>query len=192
MSVARVQYVKAARKDQGKCGKCGVALPKGSPYRWWTVGFRSRYVYKRCMKSECTPRTSELESSAMSEVYAARESAEEELAGMRQEPGDKDDVENVVHSYGEAVRERADAYREHDDTIGGGGYTESGEKADALESAADELEGWSADEDPADAQCDEHDEFTEGCDACDEARLQVWESLIDSAESVIADTDLGV
>jgi len=57
--MARVHHVKRSRKDQGKCGKCGDALAKGSAYRHFAPGFRGRKRV-RCMKGGCSPRPSDL------------------------------------------------------------------------------------------------------------------------------------
>ena len=193
MSVARVHYVKAARKEQGKCGKCGDDLPKGQPYRWYSVGFRSHYASKRCMKSTCSPRQSELESSKLSSVYSAQEGAEDELAALRNgEPQDQQAVQDVMTGFAEAVRETADEYREADEAIGGGGTgTISEERADLLNEAADELDGFSPQADPEqfeaceDAEDEDHDSDT--CEACRESKANVWSELIDEAESAIGE-----
>lgn len=80
MSLAQVKTVKRAQKDQGKCSKCGVPLPAGNGYRYYKPGFRSRVKIRRCLKPECTPLRSELESSRMSEVYSAQEECEKAIA----------------------------------------------------------------------------------------------------------------
>jgi hypothetical protein len=201
MSVARVQVVKAARKDQGACERCRTPLPKGSIYRWYTVGFRSRYVHKRCMKPECTPRMSELESSKMADVYSAQESFEDGLSALENgDPGENSTVQELLDDFSSAVSDTAGEYREADDAIGGGGYTESGEKADALESAADELGNFDPSVDMENVEpCDEHgddfepeegedaDEIREACEACQEKRRGEWQDLIEEARSHAAD-----
>ena len=208
MSVARLHTVLKARKDQGKCGKCGTPLPAGSAYRHFSVGFRSSYVQKRCMKVECTPRPSERESSKLSAVYSAMEGAEDELAALRsQDPGTQDDVTSIITTVAESIREVADEYREADEMIGGGGSgaTISGERADELEEAASSLEYFSPTADPEEADvCGEHagedhelepgetiEEIREACDNCRELRAAVWDELITEAETELSNVAVG-
>lgn len=195
MSVARVTTVRKARKDQGKCGKCGAELPKGSAYRWWTVGFRSRYAHKRCLKPECSPRTSELESSKLAEVYAAIEAAQDDLAAQRNEaPGEQQEILDIISAAAEEFARVADEYREADEQIGGGGNTEMGERADALEESAGELEGFSPSSDPDDAEecadSEEEGHDADNCDACFENRQTLWHELIDEAEAALSEVSL--
>src|SRR5512139_1085287 len=66
-----------------KCAKCGDEIAVGSPYRWFSVGFRSHYKQIRCMKSTCTPRESERESSGIrAEILAAIEDATDQLDAL--------------------------------------------------------------------------------------------------------------
>jgi Fe-S oxidoreductase len=197
MSVARLHTVNKARKDQGKCGKCGTPLPAGSPYRHFSVGFRSSYVQKRCMKIECTPRPSERESSKLSSVYAAMEAAEDELAGLRSaDVGEQDTVTSIVTTVAEEVRTVADEYREADSYIGGGGSgsTVSEERADTLESAADELESFQPSADPADfTECEDagdEDHDADTCEACGEDKARLWDELITEAETVLSEAEV--
>jgi hypothetical protein len=190
MSVARVHYVKKAAKDQGKCEKCGDALPVGSAYRWYSVGFRSHYKHRRCMKHTCTPRTSELESSLLSSVYAAQEDAEGALGGDPEE--DTSSLSDALSSVAEAAREVAEQYRTQDESFGGGGATESAERADSLEEYADNLESWSAPEsDRPTVGCDKHgDEQQEGCEACEYVVTEWWEDQAADARSAMEDLSL--
>lgn len=136
MSLAKVKTVQKSRQDQGKCERCAEELPAGSAYRWFVVGFRSKYKHKRCMKAKCTPRQSERESSSLSEIYAANESWEDSVASV----DDIDDVaaawesvQGTYREYADNARAAADAW-EH-------GNSQLEERADQAEQAADELEG---------------------------------------------------
>jgi hypothetical protein len=133
----------------------------------------------------------------MAEVYSAMETAEDELQSQRNgDPGEQDAITSVIENAAEEVRRVADEYREADEAIGGGGYTESAERAEQLQAAADVLEGFgpSADMDQWE-QCDDHsgadptDYDPDSCDQCAEARRNVWDELIDEAESVLQEAD---
>jgi hypothetical protein len=153
------------------------------------------------MKPECTPRPSELESSKMADVYSAQESFEDGLSALENgDPGENSTVQELLDDFSSAVSDTAGEYREADDAIGGGGYTESGEKADALESAADELGSFNPSADMENVEpCDEHsddielqdgeslEEVREACDACQEKRRGEWQDLIEEARSHAAD-----
>lgn len=193
MSVARIKYTQRSQKP-AKCEKCHDELPKGSALKYFFVGFRSRYKHVRCMKQECSPRTSELESSRMSEAYAAQETAEDALAAARDTPGDASDLDSIVQEFADALDELAGEYREADEQFGGGGGTQSGERADELENASSELGSFQAEdfEDPEEP-CDEHEEagWQMECDDCqeksDEAKTTWWAEQVDAAESALGD-----
>lgn len=139
MSVARVTYVTRSRKPY-KCEKCGDEIPKGSPYKWFTVGFRSRYPHVRCTKFSCEPKPSERESSQMATVLAAMESAQDQIGALDDSPEIIDQFDDIRSGVVEALNEVADIYEEADQNFGGGGNTEMGEKAEELRDAANTLE----------------------------------------------------
>lgn len=143
MSQARVKTVMRAQKDQGACEKCRTPLPKGSPYRWFKVGFRSRYKHRRCMSPACAPRPSELESSKLADVYSAQEDAEANIDAA----GDVEDVKVAVQEFVDRVNEVAEEYREAATNPNTGSVfnPEAEERADNLESAASDLDGWEPD-----------------------------------------------
>ena len=149
MSIARVNRVTKSIKP-GKCEKCGVDLPKGSPYLWYKVGFRARYKHVRCTSGTCFPKDSERESSMLSEVYAAKESAEETI----QSADNADDMNSAIQDYAQAIRDLADQYEEAmTDDNGNVFNTLAEERYEALTSAADEVEGIDVDSETTD--CDE-------------------------------------
>jgi len=87
--MARVKVVKKARKDQGKCGRCGEEIKAGMPYRHWS--FRYGGTRKRCMKAECFPKMSDLTNNEkLATFYAAVESLESARGG------DKDDLASAI------------------------------------------------------------------------------------------------
>lgn len=190
MSIAKVEYVAHAAKDQGRCEKDGTLLPKGGPYRWYTVGYRSKVRHKRCMNPQCTPARSELESSLLAEVWAGQESAEAALHGLGAAPGDDpasvmDDAQQALQNLVDALDSVASMYREQDEHFGGGGSTDSAERADNLEAARDELADWQADSDSPE-ECEEHgDGWVDDCDECTQAWRDWGDSVIDSAQDAI-------
>lgn len=205
MSLARVNYVEKSRKDN-VCGNCRTALPKGSAYRWFTVGFRSNYKRVRCMSSACSPKQSELESSLLSEVYAAMESAEETINGT--EPGDYDGIRDAFNEVNEAIQSVASQYREQDEAFGGYGSTPGAERADTLESA--EVDDILTDDD-FDEWCDDHsdegnwemiqsedpnaagvglDEAREACEVCTERRSEWWANVQMEAVEAVNNVEL--
>jgi len=215
MSQARIKTSRFAARQGATlaCQKCGEPIEKGEVYRWYFVGFRSRFKRVRCLRSGCTPRRSELESSAMAGAYSAVEGAEDALAALRL-AGPEDDASSVVSAVEEAasgIREVADQYREADEAFGGGGMTQSGELADMAEEAADALEAFSPGEDQPDLDdtaCDDHqddsalessdagtlEELVEACEACQErqaeARQEWWDGLLDEADEALSEAGL--
>lgn len=182
MSLAKVQYVKSAAKDQGKCVACGDPLPKGSAYRWWTVGFRSHYKYKRCMKPSCTPARSELESSALSSVMAAQEVAEATISdietwdmGQAGEVGDA--LQTALSEVADAGDEVVQQWRDAAEAFGGTG--DSADRADELEGVLSTARDWQPDSDAPDG-CAVHESLLDGCPDCASA-FDVW--LMDTVES---------
>lgn len=203
MSIARVKTSAfAARKGATlRCQRCQREIAKGEVYRWWFVGFRSRYKRVRCMTCPA-PRTSELESSRLSEAYAAVETAEDALDAV-EAPGDEGDLESILQDAASEIQSLADDYRSADEQFGGGGGTDSGQRADDLEQAAQDLEGWDAEEFDNDGHwCSEHSDEEgwkpedliterESCTDCREgletARQEWWDEQTDSARSALSD-----
>jgi hypothetical protein len=171
MSQARVKTVQRAQKDQGTCGKCGDALPVGSPYRWFKVGFRSRFKRVRCMKPGCTPLPSEKESSNLAEAYAAQEAAYHALDAA----GTLGDIQAVLEECASAA---GDVVSQYEASVEAAPMLEDQLRStiDALEAWQEELEGVQVPDDE-DAHCDEHDEpVEEGCDACGEVHDEMMDT----------------
>jgi hypothetical protein len=163
MSIARVTTVTKSLKPY-TCGKCREELPKGSTYRWYKVGFRTRYRSIRCMKPECTPRNSELDGSKMATVWDAQESFEDALSSA----GCKSDIESALEEYAGAVREVGEEYREAGTDDNGTEWSpDSIERADTLESAADEIESIDLSDVELKKQCVDCEGETEiECETC--------------------------
>jgi hypothetical protein len=128
------------------CGRCGAPIEPGEMYYSWTP-------YRSGTRTHCfrhAPRPSETTTSLLSEVYAAVESAQDQMEGAES----IEDVKTLVAEVAEAAQSVAEQYREASEAFGGAG--ENAERADELESWASELEGFEPDEDDTDS-----DEFRE-------------------------------
>lgn len=163
MSVARV-YIQKARKAWS-CNKCGKTIAVGEERRTWAVGFRGR-KQNRCM--DCpAPLTSELESSAVADVYAAIEGVDFDSATC------KDDLNEMISDITGAIDEVASDYESNE--MFEKNY-DLQERAEVLQSASSELFGWD------DSLGDEPEENDEGYDEwMDEAR-QAAKDAVDGLE----------
>lgn len=120
------------------CGRCGATILPTETYFSWSF----RYGGTRTNCHRHPPRSSELTQSKMAEVYAAIESAEDQLDGCTTIEDIKDQVTDVAST----VQEVAGEYRDAAEAFGGQG--ENAERADELDSWADELESFDPDEPP--------------------------------------------
>jgi hypothetical protein len=132
-----------------RCGRigCGREIQPGEKY--YSFSFRYGGTQVRCI--DHYPKQSELTQSKLSELYAAVESAEDDMTNA-------DTVEDIVvavQGVEEVARELAEEYQEAAEPFGGAG--ENAERAEALESYADELSNFSPEE--ADEEVD--------CEACE-------------------------
>jgi phage FluMu protein Com len=197
MSVARVQTSKfAARKGATlRCGKCGKQIAKGEGYLWFKVGFRSRYKQVRCQTVGCYPTASERESSKMAGVYAAQESAAASIAeaALGDDPASfVDDLRSTLESAADDWRSVAEEYRDAAEAMGSyGAGANMDETANSIEYAADELGNWSPDEDEP-TPCDEHDEYTPGCEGCEELAVGWADDVRDSASTHLDDAQSNI
>lgn len=147
--MARI-YTQRTRK-QRTCGRCGDTIHIGEVYRSAAPGFRGNTLI-RCMKPGCSFRQSELTTSNLSEAYAAQEDAEGELETIVPEDVAPEDLEGeiqpILDACAERIREVASQYREASESWAGGNQPneEWEEKADELESAADEIEQFDVEE----------------------------------------------
>lgn len=149
MSQARLYYTKKSRKVY-TCTGCWKEIPVGSPVITFAVGFRAR-DQRRHDTPECRPSRAARESSALATVYAAMDDVD---LSTCQTLGD---LEEAVQAVADACREVADEYESNE-------MYEINEmlqeRAEMLNSAADELESWN------DSLDDEPDEDTD-CEECD-------------------------
>lgn len=187
---SRGTTVKKSRKDQGKCGRCGDALPAGSAYRYWMPIFRSKYKMVRCMKNPCTPKPSELDQSKTSTILAAQE----EFAINQFD--DADEMKNAVQEVAEAVREVADEYRDALDAWEHGN-SRLEELADHYEDQATTLEDWEPEEvpdepeDPEETGDEDEDAYKrDEWETAKQDREDIIESNRESAEAAVADIEL--
>ncbi len=180
MSLAKVVSVSRARKDQGKCGKCGKALPAGEPYAHFAVGFRGRKQV-RCSDPACYPRPSERESSLVADVYAAQESAEETLA----DAGSLEGIKEALKAVSEACDEVSSSY-EQNPTFDGNDDLQ--ERVDTLNSASQEFADWEPEKDEPTEEDEES--WTDLGDSFEEA-YEIWLSdTKEDAKSIINETEL--
>jgi hypothetical protein len=171
--VPRVSTIKKARKDQGACDKCGVAIKAGDPYRYWS--FRYGGKRKRCMNPACSPRRSDLtQSDKKARIYDAQDDATEAVSAWEYDEG-VEALTSILETLSSTIEEVADEYEEAAEHFGGEG--ENAERAEELRSWQEEVENISSEVEDADlgGDCDECD--GEGCidcpDDCDEGVAQV-------------------
>lgn len=193
----RITTVKHAKKKGIACGKChdkikpsrdekqtvtdkrtGKSKKKivrvlGDSYRW--IKFNRGPTLIRCMKPECAFRQSDMTRGKMSGVYAAQESAQDSIAEWEGE--NVEDLKQILSDAAEAIKEVAQEYTDSADNIEqaftGGSATadECKEKAESLESWADELEQVDFEEWDGPDEGDEPEELK--CKHCEETITKV-------------------
>ena len=178
MSLAKINLIKKVRKST-KCEKCGDAINIGDPAVKFAVGFRGR-TQVRCSKSACFPKPSERESSLVSSVYAAQEDVDTSTAGSLE------DLETIRDDVATATREVAGEYE--DSEMFEKNY-DLQERADTLNTAADELDEWepseeepSADDEEWTVDGTEYTDYDEAHAAWLEAARQSLAAAIDEME----------
>lgn len=158
-------------KPMPKCGKCGTTIEVGQPYKWVKTKSGPYGGAKKFRCAACPSwRPSELTgSAALGTLYAAQESAEDDLTAWEPDEG-TDALEAILTTLAEGIREAAQVYEESADNMEEGfGHetyqsSELREKAEALNAMADEVE-----------QAGDFEEFDEEA-AWDEAILgSSWE-----------------
>lgn len=150
MSIARVYTTKGpVRKDGLTCGKCGDPIRKGIDRRiTFAVGFRG-FEQTRCLKPACYPKTSELESSAVSSVYAAMEGIDLDSCSTLEE------LEDAVQQVADACEEVASEYQSNEMFEIN---EDLQERAQTIEDAGESLSDWASglEDEP------QEDDFTDG------------------------------
>lgn len=191
MSVQKLERVKASRKDQGKCSKCGDALPVGTGYLYWYPGFRSKYKIVRCLKSECFPRPSERETSKAVTILAAQENFEDVVGELE----DTGEIEAAVQEVGSAVREVLDEYQEALDAWENGNE-QLQEKVDHYEGQVDEVENWTYDGETEPPRCEDHEDdnifptVPADCGVCEQHKDEWIEEVRDAAREAVNNIEL--
>lgn len=180
--MAKVTTVKAARKPQGNCGRCGVEIGKGDAYIHASPGFRGPKLI-RCTKHECRFRQSDLCTSKLAAIYAAQESAEDNLAELSADDATKGTFEEILEEVAAAAEEVGAEYQEASDAWADGqGHEEWQEWASECESYANTLRqiGSNLEEAP-----DEDDESEEG------NALVLWfDEVLEQVEEAIGEFSL--
>lgn len=198
--MARTHYSTfVARKGATlNCDK-GHPIAKGERYQW----VKPRSAWRRMVRCMAHPfRPSEVTTSKMSGVYAAQESAQDELNALTGQPGDVGDLQSILESAADSIEEVAEEYREAKEASPTG-YVfgeDLEERADEITAAADELRSWSPDEDEPDYdQCenvaheaagDEPEYLERGsddCESCVEIRTAWWDETVDAAVQAVSD-----
>ena len=140
MGVARVKSVGKARKDQGKCGGCDKPILAGDAYKWWTIGFRSRYKNKRCEACPVPPPSARESNEKIATIMAAEEGFNPSNAACR------DDLVSILEEAAENIRSAGEMWTESAEAMeqGFGHETEQSceqqEKAEAAEAWADSID----------------------------------------------------
>lgn len=195
--MARVKTVKKAQKDQGACEKCGTALPVGSAYVHFKVGFRSKVKRVRCTQPACYPKPSELSASMMSDAYAAQEQAHEDIDSW--DPSDEaedkglSDLEEILSNAAAAANDVASQY---EDSISNAPMLEDSlrEKVDMLEAWASELE--SPDLPQYDGDADDEDlptcEHCNGSGKCDVVSADADDDCSECKANSLRDAECGL
>jgi hypothetical protein len=140
----RVHYVKSARKAKKSrtCRRCSNEVQPGESYKWAEPRYGGILIWCK----DHSPKRSELTSSKLGVVYDAQDDFDVS------ECSSVDEISEALNTVAETAREVAEEYGESIEAMPEGlqeGHVaeEMREKIDALESFADELEGWSGEED---------------------------------------------
>ena len=138
----RINHVKKSRKAQGNCVVCGEPIDAGSAYKY-VQEYRGP---KRSAHEDCSFRSSHTTSGRLAEVYAAQESAQDELHDMvKATKTGVVSIENltaVLENLRDEVQRLGEEYQEAADAIGE--HFDGSEQHQELEDAASELEDWAS------------------------------------------------
>ncbi len=165
-------------KPNLECGKCGVEIAPGDPYKW--VQPKSS-VYGGSKRYRCTAcptwRPSELTSSKMAGVYAAQEQCDDQVYGCE----DVDALEALRDDLADQIEQVGDEYEEAAQNIIDG-FGHDTVQSDDLQQKAEELRAW-ADE----IRGTDFDEFEEPDEEPDEDADDVRESWLEDQQAKLAD-----
>lgn len=193
--MSSVKFSKFAARNGATlaCDKCGTNIAKGQTYRWAQVGWGGRKI-SRCMS--CEIRRSETTTSKLAAVYAATEDAEDQLNTINVSNAEVlaslvDDINSILGQCGDAWREVAEEYGDAVDAVGEAFGEQMQTRLESIESAADELDTWSADSDEPDT-CDEHSDRDDECQDCQNLGEEWAREVIDSALSSLSDAESSI
>lgn len=138
--MARLRYVKKARKDQGACSKCRKPIKAGDAYKWWANRI-GRMSMKRKVCASCKVTRADTTLSKLGPLYAAQDEAEEAL----QQAFTGDDIAAAIETVREVAEEVRDEYQEGLDNMPDGLREAAedgmvGERIQELEQYMDELD----------------------------------------------------
>jgi len=137
MSQAKVHRAAKARKVW-TCGKCRATINVGEPVLSFSVGFRGR-EQRRCDKRECYPTRSERESSMIASVYDAIDETDW---------SSYDNLEDLQGALGDIAAAMREVASEYENSEMFEKNPDLQERAEVLNSAADDLENWQPNDDP--------------------------------------------
>lgn len=181
--MARLNKVKSFRgtskTEDGclTCGKCRTKIEPGMPYQWWAnrlPGSRSGSKSVRCMN--CTPTAAEMTPGRRGELMRIQDDAERQISEW--EGDNYDDLEAIANSIAEEIRGLGEELRESaqniEDGFGHATYQseELEQRADDIDSQADEIEQCSFDDPP---EAEDQDTMM-NCPVCDGAGEVGYES----------------
>jgi hypothetical protein len=156
----------------------------GDPYKWIKFNRRPRNI--RCMAPACAFMRSDLTTSEkLGRLYDAQDAAEDAIAAWS---GEADDLKTILSDLASEVREVSQEYNESADNIEnsfpGGSPTidDCRDKADQLESWADEIESvdfdeWSSSDEDADSEDAANDDGQTRAEWADEQRDKASEVI---------------
>lgn len=174
MSVAKVHTVNKSRKAQGRCGDCEKPIKAGDGYRWWTIGFRSRSKYKRCMACPVPPPSQRESSAAVAHILASQEM----VYGALDACGSREDVVAALEDFASGISEAAETWGESADNIEQGFQHET-EQSQRFREASESAESFADEVESAASNLDEYDETSE------ETEEEYLERIIQEARDAV-------
>jgi hypothetical protein len=168
----KVRIIKKSMAEYA-CGKCGDTIPKGAEYRYFKPGFRGRVKVRRCMKPECAPKMSELDTSKFATVWDAIETAQVDIEAATT----LSEIESALSECADSSEEVAQEYTDAQDAAP---MTTDllQERIDMLEGYANDLRAWTPDDDLEEPGEDASDEvLTEYGEALERAKDSAQEAL---------------
>lgn len=172
----KVNHVAKARRDAGKCRRCGVKIKAGDAYYWFANRLGKTSVRKEFCNN-CRPRPSEITmSDKLSQLYGAQEAIEDSLKrGELSFEEFRSGVVGALEEASETANTVAEEYRESRENLPenfqgsavGEGLEEKATSCEAwqevLEQAAQEVEGIEQEKICACGEEEDKHPFQDGC-----------------------------